>query len=382
MSDTPVVLETPKPLTKEEIRAWTAEDMKKAIMGGRLNEINEVLATPVPTVEEIAAAEQAEADTRATADAQAAVDAQAVIDAEAARVAAEQAAATAAAEEAARPKKIVVEYQATDEEGKAIGRPTHLEAHTWEEMSKKQTEAHINALRYAERVKNRKVTQKQPEAPKPELTQEEMAAAAADLESDDPAKKAAAIRKLNRTDLIEKQLQDAAVREQNAREAAISYAFMRNHLQDFNPCQANADVLTNYLKDNNLEWTEDNLEEAFSKVSEQLAPVVQSAPVAPAPAAEPIPPVVPVTAPVIPAAAPVAAAPVVAAPVTPAPNAPAKPVPHGGVQPGTLTAGRPVAAKPAGLTKAQIKAWTVEQMKAYMRKPGGTDEINRVLGGK
>lgn len=378
MTDTPVV-EAPKPLTKAEIRSWTAEQMKQAIIQGRLDEINTVLGTPVPTEEEIAAAEQAVVDAQVVADAQAA-DAQVVADAEAARIAAEATAAAVA--EAAKPKKIVVEYQATDEEGKPIGRPTHLEAYSWEDMSKKQTEAHINALRYAERVKNRKITQKQPEPITPELTSEELAAASADLDSNDPAKKAAAIRKLNRTDLLEKKLRETDAEKEGARQASVSYAFMRNHLQDFNPCNANAQILSAYINDNNLEWTEDNLEEAFSKVIDQLAPVVHQAPALPV--AE-IPPAVPVVAsvtPVTPAAAPVAAAPVAAAPAAPAPNAPAPKVPSGGIQPGTLTAGRPVPVKPAGLTKAQIKAWTSDQMKAHMRKPGGIDEINRVLAGK
>lgn len=379
MTDTPVV-EVPKPLTKADIRKWTADDMKKAIHNGQLDEINRVLAAPEvipdpePTAEEVAAQEEADAQ----AVAQAEVDAAAAL---AAKDAADAAAAQAA--EAAKPKKIVVEYQATDEAGQPIGRPTHLEAASWEEMSKKQTDAHINALRYAERIKNRKVTQKQPESPRPELTQEELVAAAADLDSDDPVKKAAAIRKLNRTDLIEKELEEAAIETKNAREASISYAFMRNHLHDFNPCAANGQLLSDYLKDNNLEWTEDNLEEAFSKVENQLAPVVKPEPVAPNAPAEPTP-VPAAVVPAAPAAEPVAAPVVASAPAPAAPNAPApaRRVPSGGIQPGSLTAGRPATAKPAGLTKAQIKAWTGEQMRAYMRKPGGVAEINRVLKGE
>ena len=56
-------------------------------------------------------------------------------------------------------KKIVVDYQATDEDGRPIGRPTHIEGWTWEEVSKKQQDAHVNAVRYAERVKSNRVKQ-------------------------------------------------------------------------------------------------------------------------------------------------------------------------------------------------------------------------------
>ncbi len=381
MSDQAVV-ETPKPLTRAEIRGWNADEMKAAILHGRLDEINEVLATPVPTPEEVADAEaQVVVDAQAAAEAQAAADAKAVTDAEAEGLRVAEAARVAAAAPAVpvTPKKIVVDYQAADEDGKPIGRPTHLEAYSWEEMSQKQTEAHVNALRYAERVKNRNVTKKQPDLPTPELTPDELATAVVDLEGTDPVKKAAAIRKLSRTDVLDKKFLEADVAKKDALAASVSYAFMRAHLHDFNPCDANATILTDYINSNDLEWTQDNLEEAFSKVIDQLAPVVQPTP---APPVAEIPPVVPVEAPVPAAEAPVAVAPVVAAPVAPVPNAPAVRVPHAGIQPGTLTAGRLVPVKPAGLTKAQIKAWTSDEMKAYMRKSGGVDEINRVLAGK
>src|ERR1700687_692067 len=66
-------------------------------------------------------------------------------------------------EEAVQPaaeekKKIVLDYQVTAEDGTPLGRPTHIEGWSWEEVSEKQKQAHINAVRYAERVKKNRVT--------------------------------------------------------------------------------------------------------------------------------------------------------------------------------------------------------------------------------
>src|SRR5271157_1853519 len=54
-------------------------------------------------------------------------------------------------------KKIVREYQVRDEEGNPIGRPTHLEAWTTDEMYEKMQTAHENATRAFHRLKKQKL---------------------------------------------------------------------------------------------------------------------------------------------------------------------------------------------------------------------------------
>src|SRR5579859_2607683 len=58
--------------------------------------------------------------------------------------------------------KWFVDYQPMDETGKPIGRKTHLEADTPEELIEKQQQAHLEATRAYFRIKNAK-----PEPAKP-----------------------------------------------------------------------------------------------------------------------------------------------------------------------------------------------------------------------
>jgi 8-oxo-dGTP diphosphatase len=51
--------------------------------------------------------------------------------------------------------KIVRDYQVEDEQGKPLGRRTHIEGWTNEEIYAKYEAAHTNAVRYAERLKKR-----------------------------------------------------------------------------------------------------------------------------------------------------------------------------------------------------------------------------------
>ena len=111
--------------------------------------------------------------------------------------------------EAAKPKKIVVEYQVRDTRtGEPIGDPTHLEADTWEEMSKKQTEVHANAVRWADRQRRKrelleKAAKAEPEPAAKVMTQEEIETVVKDLEDKDPVKKVAALRKVTGADEVE-----------------------------------------------------------------------------------------------------------------------------------------------------------------------------------
>jgi hypothetical protein len=59
-----------------------------------------------------------------------------------------------------------------------------------------------------------------------------------------------------------------AIKARQATAAAIesreSYEFMRSHIHDFNPCQANAAILRDLLEREGLAWTATNLEAVFT----------------------------------------------------------------------------------------------------------------------
>lgn len=178
------------------------------------------------------------------------------------------------------PKKYVIEYQATDETtGEPIGRMTHLEADTAEEMFAKQQEAHIAAARALARqnkafndLKSRKL---QPIAPPaaPRMTAEQEANYAATVSNNGaaPSQKKEAIREISGITELEKRLDAAEAKAQFADGERVAIAFMRNHLRDYYPCDANKKVVSDFLKENNLEFTLDNLEIAFVNVKDQLA---------------------------------------------------------------------------------------------------------------
>lgn len=234
---------------------------------------------------EEAAAAQAEADRLAEeAVAQAAADKEAadkaaaeataqVKVAEAARKEAEEKARLA--EEAAKPKqKIVREYQVRDDQGNPIGRPTHLEATTWEEMADKMQAAHENAMRLAERLRKRaevKPEFKKEEAPIEVLTDAQLLEAQKDLASKDDVKVARAQANLDINEANKARIQARKERD-NQLAIQASYQFKKAH-PEYNPCEANNNLLLEYLQKENLAWTAQNLEIAYAAQESQMAPV-------------------------------------------------------------------------------------------------------------
>ncbi len=178
-----------------------------------------------------------------------------------------------AAEEAAKPKqKIVMDFQAKDENGNPIGRRTHLEADTHEEMNEKLRTAYENAVRYAERMKKRVAASSEPpvEVKIPiALTDEQRAEIEKDLESKDEAKVTLAQIKIEKDDL-NRAKRDDWLKAENTRQEVESGKFMKAR-PDFLPCKANAEILQNYLQNKKLSWTAENLEEAFEVNESKLA---------------------------------------------------------------------------------------------------------------
>lgn len=350
-------------ITKDDIlNKWTPAELKQKISTPEgLAEVNRIINTPDEDPAEVAAKEAAQA-----AEAEAAVIAAA--EAETARQTAE---AERLAAEVAKPKeKIVMDYDNLDEDGNPTGKRTHLEAETWQEMSEKLKVAHLNSVKYAERMKKLKATPKLEVPVKKGLTDEEIVAASQDLKSDDPAKQVAAVRKITNVDQLEEKARQDEIARENVRRDAIALKWMRGHLEDFNPCEANANMISAYISENDLDWTEDNLEIAFVALESQLA----SKP-APVRSAVDNPPIeVPVTPP--------AAVAVPEIPVAVPNPASVKRIPDGGLIPGTLSAGKQVS-KPAGLTKKDIAKMPPAEIRLKLRTvPGFREELERVVNQK
>ena len=294
--------------------------------------------------------------------------------------------------EAAKPKKIVVEYQVRDTRtGEPIGDPTHLEADTWEEMSKKQTEVHANAVRWADRQRRKrelleKAAKAEPEPVAKVMTQEEIETVVKDLEDKDPVKKVAALRKVTGADEVEEEKRKAKIAKAAADAERQSLIFLQRHTSgDYLNCEANTKQLAEYIKVNNLAWTADNLDLAVEELGDKLAqpvrqveptpqptPQPRPAPVAAAPVAAPVAPVVEP----VPDPEPVAAAPVVEelAPVIPPTPAPARRAPAGGIEPGSLRGARPSAT--VGLTKQDVAKMSGEEFKRRLKDPNFKKQLN------
>jgi hypothetical protein len=190
------------------------------------------------------------------------------------------------------PKKIVVDYQVRDEAGNPIGRPTHLEASTEEEMRAKLITAHEQATRAFHRLKAQKVQslkdvqQRTPETAvvPSQLSDADLINAIKELKSEDPVKALEAHRRLTKaeTDKVaaEKQVELDKINELR-RQEQVSFKFLSDHKHDFNNCEANIKLIKEYFEENQLPWTSDNLEVAFHALESELAPVaVQVVPAA------------------------------------------------------------------------------------------------------
>lgn len=395
-----------KPLTRADIGKMSADEFRKAMKDPeKAAQISAALAS-VDTSQLEAALEEENEQAKAIREAQEAESARVAAEAQAAEqreasafVAqkeqerlAEEARKAEEARVAATPQKIVIEYQAKDENGQPIGSPTHLEAYSPEEMYKKMQNAHENATRAFHRLKKQKLTQKQPELPSAKLTDEQLIDLNKKIQSDDQTIRFNALRQLadHATEVERDKLR---VANAEADRTVETFKFLTNHVNDYYRCEANGKILSNYLNENDLAWTADNLEIAFLAVENKLAQAPGKPAEVPAPAAV-VPPVVKPAA-EVPVAANTAAVPVVPSAVaeptpTPAPqsttvpNTPPTPRPgvNGAFVPGATFTGARQETKPAGLTKADIKAWTAEEMRKQMRNPAMRAEIDRVLAGK
>jgi hypothetical protein len=216
--------------------------------------------------EELAAiqADQQRADEAAAADAAAA-------EAAANGTVAETPVVTAPVVEA--PKKVVVDYQVTDEQtGAPIGRPTHIEGKSAEEVIEKLKNAHINAVRYAERLKKNQAKSaesstesKRARQQAEQLEQEANLAVETAVKENNPAKLKDAISKVSRAEREAEVLRQAAV----ASELAIAQAWVDDN-PDFYVCDASSSIMRKWLDDNGLKISYENLSRAFAATKSKL----------------------------------------------------------------------------------------------------------------
>jgi hypothetical protein len=359
---------TPETLTFEHIKSWSGEEMRKWMQHPEMREAIYRVA-------------QERAQVQPVSDNPVAVDANEPTEPT-------PEVAPQPTPEPTPAKKIVVDYQVRDEDGNPLGRPTHLEAATEEEMRDKIIKAHSEAVKFAHRLKKQNLTlqkeaQQRPAAPAQTstLSEEDTLQALKDLRSEDPKVQLAAHKKLNQAEEAKRQAErdraDAEAKELK-RQQDVSVKFLTLHQNDFNNCQANIDEIGKYFEREQLPWTLENLEIAFDELSAQnkLAPVAKPAvddtPTnsAPAPTSATSGAAVPVQQ---------AATPTVQA-MPPANPAPAQPRPgvNGGIVPGQNSATRPTN-QPKGLTMADINSWDAATMRTHMRNPQKRAEIERVV---
>ena len=269
------------------------------------------------------------------------------------------------------PQKIVVDYQVTDEKsGQPIGRPTHFESFDVNEIIEKLKNAHVNAVRYAERLKKNQVTATESETQQRKAYQsaaqskQEAEAALTDAtNAADPIKLKEAITKVSKAER-EQQLADETAREAGAR---IGTAFIHDHATDFLWCEASAQMMGKWLNSQvpKLEATYGNLELAYeatklnlpkpnkAQLEDQLrqagilsnveAPATVQPPTQAAPIAQPVAASTVAESTATPTTAPPVAAPAPQPTSAKVVNPPAarRPGVNGGLQPGTLSAQRP-----------------------------------------
>ena len=273
-------------------------------------------------------------------------------------------------------KRIVREYQVRDEDGSPIGRPTHLEAWSVDELLEKMQTAHEQATRAFHRLKKQKITFNAAEAKRVLTTEEIKAAAVKALETKDAAEAEVVVKGILETSF--KQKEEEIRRQRDIQEGiSIGNAFLRRHLHDYMPVEANNKALGDYLQEHSMDYTVDNLELAFldlmsenklvkvrqnlptqtattETITPSVAPETNAAPAVlpPAPAAAPVEtvaqPQAPVSQPTVAATAPTPAAP------NQQPAA-RRPGVNGSLPPGTFSAERPEAIDPAQARREFMK---------------------------
>lgn len=171
--------------------------------------------------------------------------------------------------------KWIIDYQPTDEAGQPIGRRTHIEADTQQELIQKQIQVNLMAVRAMHKAK-------------PDISQAEKVKAATTIVK--PTADEDNVRQVQLQDpgqrrnvvvadveaAIGMPLKDLAAlpaEVQRLRTREIASGWLYAHKGDYYQCDANDSVLQQYVKANQLAFTHANLDLAFEAVMDQLIPV-------------------------------------------------------------------------------------------------------------
>lgn len=180
---------------------------------------------------------------------------------------------------AEEPKKWVIDYQATDENGNPIGNPTHLEADTQQLLIEKMRDTNIEIVRAYHKLKTG--------ATKPDLSKAQKRRAPSEAkpkewsaeetfqtfqEAQNPANFRKAIRKTIEDELgiplDDLRTIPGGVAQVNR--GLVEQNFLARHREDYYPCKQNEKAILDYLSENNLAFNLDNLETAFDYLKDSL----------------------------------------------------------------------------------------------------------------
>lgn len=245
--------------------------------------------------------------------------------------------------------KWVIDFQTTDKEGNPLGNPTHLEADTQKELLEKMKEANILMARSYHELKTgkskpdlSKATQRKTSEYKPrEWTAEEAFEVTNQVQS--PTQLRKGIRKAVEDELgmSFEELRENRRIAQQVHQANIATAFVSAHRNEYHACPQNEKAMYDYMQENNLAYTIENLSTTFNYLKDSLIPIPQAAPVvseegnASPPAAKP------------------------------------RSASTSGLLPGETSGNRPAPGRTSGkqLTWAQVDAWSEQEWERNFRDP-------------
>lgn len=185
---------------------------------------------------------------------------------------------------------VTFEFQHTDESGQPIidprtGKPqfTNFTGKDWKEIAEKTANSYQHLNRAYARSRNHKTVPKEEPVTAKELSAEEERQAATDLQ--DPSKARAAVRKLTGVDDIEARQKAADEAKYKADANGAAYKFMSLHLNDYYPCTANSEIISNFMNNHNppldpraVENYEFALNETQDRLAQRPSPAVPAPP--------------------------------------------------------------------------------------------------------
>lgn len=248
-------------------------------------------------------------------------------------------------------EQIVIDWQPTGEDGKAIGKPTRIVAKDYPEAIEKMKEITQAAQREMFRIRSMKPEPRVAAPTAHQLSPEEAKASVDAIFSQNPDEARVALRRIVESEfgMTPDDVKGLKQERQRLTRQGETFRFLSSHLYDYNNNDANAGMLREYLERNNLAWTANNLEIAFLAVKDELIPVVTAA--VNEPTAEPANP----------------------APQRRAPS---------GMEPGSNGGRRPTTGFTRDDAIKMAKEMSTEDLRKWLNKPGNREKFERAINGR